>query len=125
MFLLIGGRQGDSHITGSPGVRRQGGYSRAGHLQVLNAHLDDLLRARHGDLVVVGGVGKVAQAGQRLQLDQGVRPVALGDHLQQLCGGRGGRSVRGDPSAHRVGCCQLGATLLAETLHLAVAYGVM
>lgn len=74
---------------GPPGVRRQGGYSRIEHLQVLNAHLHGLLRAHHGDLVVVDCVGKVAQAGQGLQVDQGVCPVALGDHLQQLRGGRG------------------------------------
>lgn len=33
--------------------------------------------------------------------------------------------MRGDPSAHRGGCCQLGATSFAETLHLAVDHGAM
>lgn len=73
-----------------------GGYLRATHPQVPNARLDGLLRAEHGDLVVVGRVRKVGQPHEGLQLHQGVRPAALGSHLHQLPGGRRGVCERGE-----------------------------
>lgn len=68
-----------------------GGYLRAARPQVPNAHLDGLLGAEHGPLVVVGRVGEVGQSHQGLQLRQGVRPGALGSHIHQLPGAGEGR----------------------------------